>query len=522
MGSPSIPQESLLAPHPLITTIAHTCTQHQLINPGDTVLAAVSGGIDSLVMLHALCELRTSLNFQLHVATLDHGLRGEASRQDAAFVAATAAEWGIPCTSGTADVPTLMAEYGLNLEEAARQARYGFLMNVAHTINAQRIAIAHNRDDQAETVLMNILRGTGLRGLRGMLYAANFYEIEDWIEDDSIDPADFLVIRPLLNAPRQMIEAYADEHGLIPHEDETNTDTQRLRNAVRHNVLPLLQALNPNINAALTRLATIVQGDVEVIDNRVEQVGAWMIDWTETEGDDFPGEVAFLDREAYQEQPVGIQRALLRKVVYELAPGVRDLSFDIVERARMLILTGKTGAQLELPDEITLRVGYDEVTIGYGGNPAYPQHLPGLSPHVHIEVDPDAEQQPVLAGQLRLVTYWVAAQRLKDWRPESPLECALAVPPNATLTLRTWQEGDRFRPFGMAGQSQKLSDTFTNLKVPAFYRDRVPLLLVNDEIAWFVAPTVNGPQSRISEKFAIRDDNHTSVLRLRWQVTDTA
>ncbi len=508
-----------MAEHPLSSAIIQTCEQYQLIDPGDTVLAAVSGGVDSLVMLHALHYLQPLLDFNLQVATLDHQLRGDEGAADAQFVAQLAAEWGLPCTNGSINVPALIEKESLNVEEAARQARYSFLITTAHRIGAQRIAIAHNQDDQAETVLMNILRGTGLRGLRGMLYASTFFEADEWLEDEAVDTAAFTIIRPLLDISRHLITAYANEHSLSPRHDHTNTDTARLRNKIRHEILPSLQTLNPNVRGALARLATIVQGDVEVLDTRADQVASWIIEWSETEGDDMPGEAAFLDRDAYEEQPLGIQRALLRKVIYELAPGVRDLSFDLVEQARALILNGQTGACLELPDDVNLRIGYDEVTIGYGGNPTYPPHLPHLSPQTHIRIDPDADQQPIAVGKLRLVTYWVTEQRLKDWRPESPLECTLAIPENAELILRTWQDGDRFKPFGMQGKSQKLSDTFINLKVPAFYRDQVPLLTIDDEIAWFVAPTVKGPQSRIGDRFAVHQDSR-SILRLRWQISD--
>ena len=124
-----------------------------------------------------------------------------------------------------------------------------------------------------------------------------------------------------------------------------------------------------------------------------------------------------------------------------------------------------------------------------------------------------------MAGQLKLLSYWVIESRSKDLRFEDPLIATLAIPEGAQLVLRTRQTGDRFRPFGMNGKSQKLSDTFTNFKVPSYYRDHVPLLTINDEIAWFVAPTANGPQARIAEPFAVRSEEQ-SVLRLRWQMPE--
>lgn len=503
----------------VVQQMIETCQHYHLIPPDTPIVAAVSGGVDSLVMLHAFKQL----GIAVHVATLDHQIRGEAGVADAAFVESLAHTWGLPCVRGAVDVPRLAADYGLNLEAAARQARYTFLLEVALRVGAQRIAIAHNHDDQAETVLMHIIRGAGLRGLQGMLYQTSLSEehlLLDWPDmlGEDIDPSDYLLIRPLLDVPRKAIEAYAAEQGLAPRQDMTNTDTRYLRNQIRHQLLPMLKTMNPNIYETLNRLATVVQGEVAVVDSRIEQVAAWMLEWSETEPDENGeiGEMVFLDRQAFIDQPPGIQRGLLRKAIFELTPSARDINFDLIERARLLILQGQTGAQCEFPDAVYLRVGYDEVTVGYGGNPIYPFHLPCLHPGQTLQIDPHQEGQVVSAGNLALVVYWVVEGRSKDLRPATPLECTLAVPEGATIGLRTWQDGDRFKPFGMRGKSQKLSDTFINLKIPAFYRDQVPLLTINDEIAWFVAPSANGPQARIADTFAVRDDE-TAILRLRWQ-----
>lgn len=511
-----------MAEHPLLDQFLTTCQHAQLIPPGIRLIAAISGGVDSLVMLHLLQRLQKTLDFKLHVATLDHRLRGEESAADADMVEALAQEWNVPCVRGNVDVLELAIQHELNIEAAARQARYTFLFQMAVRIGADRIALAHHYGDQAETILMHLIRGSGLRGLRGMSYSTPLSESHllqewsEWIETDD-DPADFTLIRPLLDIPRGLIEDYATVHQLSPRQDATNNDLTRLRNAIRHELLPAMEKLNPNIMRTLNRLALVVQGDMEVIDGRVENVAAWILEWTETtpgnDGDE-PGEVVFMDRSQFAEQPVGIQRGLLRKIIDELSPGVRDVSFDLVERARHLILQGQTGAQCELPDDVTLRVGYDEVTIGYGGDPVYPAHLPALKPGQQALIDP--EGPPFEVGNLKLMTYWVVEGRSKNLHPAGPLECTLAIPDGTQLALRTWQQGDRFKPLGMGGKSQKLSDTFTNLKVPAFYRQKVPLLTVNGEIAWIVAPTANGPQSRIAEPFAVREDS-TSVLRLRWQ-----
>lgn len=508
--------------HPLLQQIASTCQRLNLLPPQSRLVLGVSGGVDSLVMLHAFCQLRETLQIELWVATLDHGLRGQEGADDALYVETLAQKWGVDCIREKVDVPRLVELYGSNIEATARQARYTFLMQTAIRADTRTIALAHHHDDQAETILMHLIRGAGLRGLQGMSYSSVLSEnhlLEDWPElvDGDDEPSDFRLIRPLLDIPRAVIEDYAHSAEIEARQDASNQDITRLRNTIRHELMPTLAKLNPTIMRTLNRMALVVQGELEVVDRQIETIAAWMLEWSETEATEaYPqgGEVVFLDRSQFNQQSVGIQRGLLRKIIGDLALGLHDVSFEWIERARHLILSGQTGAQCEFTDDIMLRIGYDEVTVGYGGNPVYPVHLPSLSPQQSLRIDP--EGQNLTVDKLKLVAYWVLEGRSKDLYPASPLECTLAIPEGATLGLRTWQTGDRFKPFGMGGKSQKLSDTFTNLKVPAFYRHKVPLLTVNDEIAWIVAPTASGPQSRIADTFAVRDE-HSAVLRLRWQ-----
>ncbi len=515
----------------LLDEIRQSCQRHDLIPPKSLILVGVSGGVDSVVLLHALLSLREELQIDVSVATFNHGLRGDAGTSDVRFVEDMARQWGVEVVSGAADVLAIKDEAGLNLEEAARQARYTFLMQTAVQVGADRIAIAHNQDDQAETVLMHIIRGTGMRGLRGMLPItplSEYHLLDDWAvtaDDggnfDDVDPAEVVLIRPLLDVSRAEIRTYADAHGLNFRQDATNADTTRFRNALRHEVIPTLEKFNPNVRQVMTRLAAVMRDDVDVIERSVESTAAWLLDWSETEPtpetDGKPGELVFIDRMSFQEQPIAVQRGVIRKVLFDLSPGLRDVSFEQTEYARELILKGKTGMHIDLPIAVRLAVGYDEVTIGYGGRPLYPPHLPYLAPGTQVPVDP--EGPTIVAGHLKLISYWVIESRSKDLRFDDPLIATLAIPEGARLVLRTRLTGDRFRPFGMHGKSQKLSDTFTNFKVPSYYRDHVPLLTINDEIAWFVAPTANGPQARIAEPFAVRSEEQ-SVLRLRWQKPD--
>jgi tRNA(Ile)-lysidine synthase len=517
----SAPQETLLE------QCRTLCVTHELISPESRVVVAVSGGADSVALLHVLHTLQDTLGCTIHVATLDHGLRGETGAADADFVATLAGSWGLGCTRTTINVPIIMDEHGLGVEAAARLARYTFLLGVALEQDADYIALAHHQQDQAETILMNIIRGSGLDGLSGMALQTPLTEahlLPDWetvIPDDHDDflPDDITLIRPLLHTPQHHILAYVQAHELNYRDDISNQDTTRLRNAIRHELLPQLRDYNANMDTALARLADTVSHDLQVLTTSVEQVAAVVLEWTETQpidANDEPGEAVFVDRTAFGEQPIALQRRLIRKIIMELWPGAQDIAFDLVESARTLILTGRTSTSQSLYDDIRLQVGYDEVIIGYGGAPVYPANLPALATGQHRVLTLDDEQAPFKLGKLELIMYWVIEGRSTDLRPPTPLEVTLAIPEDATLALRTWEHGDRFCPLGMGGKSQKLSDVFVNAKVPVYYRDQVPLLTINDEIAWILAPTASGPVSKIANTFAVRSQQD-AMLRLRWQ-----
>lgn len=479
------------------------------------IVAAVSGGADSLVLMHVLHQLQATFGYQLHIATFDHGLRGEDSASDAQFVWGLAESWGLGVSMGGRPVASLADASRLNMEAAARQARYTFLLETAGRLGASFIAVGHHQDDQAETVLMHIVRGAGLGGLQGMLPDGQLTEshlLNDAPEElwDLLE--DVHLLRPLLDVSRAEIDAYAAEHNLHPRHDTTNDDTQYLRNRLRHEVLPMLQAVNPHIREALARLATIVQGDYEIIQNAVLRSSAELVDWGETDA----GEIAYVDRRDFLALSVGLQRQMLRHICFDLTPDLRDFAFEQIEAARQFIANGETWQQQSLPADMTLMLGYDEFMIYYGGDLPFPRHIPALSKGQVVPLGVISDQ---VIEQMRFYTYWVVDNRSQELVRDDPLEATLSIPPDAEIELRTRKAGDRFTPFGMMGRSQKISDTFTNMKIPRPLRDRVPLLTVNGEIAWFVAPTAAGLQGRISHQFAVNDQSE-SVLRVRWQELD--
>lgn len=433
----------------------------------------VSGGADSLCLLHVLLGMADQMMLRLHVAHLNHGLRGAEAEAEAKFVAQLADEWGIPATIGREDVQGYAAEHRLALEEGARQVRYAFLAATARQVGATRIAVAHHADDQAETVLMHFLRGSGAAGLRGMLPATPL------TGDPGTDKAGLCLIRPLLGVTRAEIEAYCAANSLSWRADASNADTRHYRNRLRHELLPILAQYNPRINEVLARTAEVMAGDYEVLDAVAAE------EFAELAMDVAPDVIAF-EQDAFLASPVGLQRALLRKAVRRLRANLRDIHLEHIERAAQIAREGKNGDAATLAAGLELAVDYGILQIGPEGT--LPRPMP-------FEIRPRVDRATPLAapGKTRLPEGWrvevTALERAKlprGWA-ENPDPWTAYLDADAVggeLTLRPRQPGDRFRPHGLGGHSARINEFMINVKLPVGERATWPLLVGKTGIAW--------------------------------------
>jgi tRNA(Ile)-lysidine synthase len=505
-----------------------TIERHALITRGDQLVVGVSGGADSLALLHVLRVLSADFDLKLHVATLDHGIRGAAGAADAEFVRQIATAWRLPVTVGRADVPAAARKYRLGLEEAARQVRYAFLRQVTLQAGAVKIAVGHNQDDQAETVLMHLIRGSGLSGLRGMM-PSTLLSTYRLLDDAAIrlDPPgkhpvsvvpEIALIRPLLETPRREIEIYLNALGLEPRHDATNTDLTYFRNRLRHEVIPLLEQLNPNVRETLARTADVLRADAALVSQAGAAALARTVRVSRADG-------VILDIHAWDSLSLSEKRHVIRAVVARLRPDQRDVSLAHVDNTIRIADEHVPESAATLPGGLALRVGRGVLTVGPTGADVF-EIVPG-------EDAPALENGfagiPFLPGDQvsRLFRGWLfeagplAPDADLDTIHADPLAAALAVPAGAWLILRTRRPGDRFRPRGLGGQSQKLSNTFNTMKVPAAWRDHVPLLVVDNEIGWFVVPTAQGIRGRQSETFALPDPGPESrIIAVYWRRID--
>jgi tRNA(Ile)-lysidine synthetase-like protein len=449
--------------------------RHHMISPGAPVVVAVSGGPDSLCLLHALAALRDELGCALHVAHLDHMIRGAESAAEAAFVAELARAWGLAATVESADVLALARARRANLHAAARDARYAFLARVAQAVGAQAVAVAHQADDQAETVLMHLLRGAGPAGLRGMRPVVAWEEwglgVWDWEAGSSSSPIpnphslipNPCLVRPLLATPRDAIEAYCAEHGLVPRRDPTNFDLGATRNRIRHELLPLLIEYNPRIVAALGRTAEVCAEDQAFVSAALEQI--WPRVARERRGAiDFDGA-------AWRELHPALQRAAIREAHRRLAART-PLSLEQVERARA-ICAGGVGQRAELPGGVPL-------TVGYGGAFTIGEPAPPEGPQLPFEAAelPEKDRVALDGGWAIEVMRVPAPAPVGRW--EIALDAAALAGP---LLVRRPRAGDRVRLPGGRG-SQRLQDLFVDTKTPRALRAAWPVIACGDTVVW--------------------------------------
>lgn len=454
-------------------SLRETLRQYFQMYGGRTLVVAVSGGADSLALLHGLTTRRDELDLTLHVATLDHGIRGEAGAADAEYVRQLAQAWGVACTVGRVDVPKLAQEWKVGIEAAARRARYDFLARVCHELNTSYVVTAHNANDQVETILMHIIRGSGTRGLAGMESAAMPYH------------STIRLARPLLNVTRAEIDAYCAEHGIIPRHDETNDDTRYTRNRIRHEVLPLLRQINPQVDAALLRLSEIARIDDWALQQRLyREINA-------------AGDRVVRDGKRYlinRDWITQLDTALAQRMFPWVSAFLQCESptYERVQAALNAATTGVVGTSIELGNRLTFTIDYTNFIIAR--DDAAPLNINwGVEGVITVAVPGVTE-----FGDYRLTT---------SLEPLEPTHARLSIPLNATVTLRQRQNGDRFAPLGLNGHTQKVAEWMVDHKVPAAQRSTIPLLIVNGEIAAICWDDLWA----ISESYRVKDDSERVI-----------
>lgn len=454
----------------LVARVEKTVRRQQLFKPGDTLIVAFSGGADSTALLDLLTRL-PDFNLYLVAAHLNHCLRGDESDADELFCRAEALRLGIPIEVRRCDVAALAAEQQLNLEDAGRRARIAFLDEVARTYGATAVVLAHHADDQAETVLMRLLRGSGMTGLSGMAYRnSRGY------------------VRPLLDITRAGIELYLRECGIGWREDASNSDIAYLRNRIRHQLLPLLEEYNPAIRSTLAATASVLGGDETLLEELAGQSFRESCRMEE-------GKVVCAVAGVNALSPP-LRRRVLRHAFKQVAGSLEGLSRIHVEEMCELLDSDRPNARCSLPQGMTAMREYDRLVVMKAGDEltesGFELLITGLG-EFHL---PD--------GRYLVVEAALAGQPSED--QESAL-CDLDRTPFPWL-VRSFLPGDRIVPFGMNGR-KKVKNIFIDRKIPLSERRRIPLIFCGENLLWIAGVCVS-EQCRI-------DAASTAVVRVAWR-----
>lgn len=426
--------------------ILSAALRYRMFEQGDLVVCAVSGGPDSVAMLHALHSRAGEFGITLHVAHIDHGIRGDQSKLDKEFVCRLAQQFGIPITTTLVDVPRIVRETGMGEEEAARHERYKFLQQTCTDLGARKIAVGHSADDRAESVLLNIIRGAGITGL------------------GSIRPVRGNIVRPLIDATRAEIAAYIERNGLPFRVDETNTDVRYSRNRIRHELIPLLQQdYNPRVIDSLVRLADIALAEDELLDSRSQSVARSLLIGRG------------LDAGLLVGLPVAIQRRVIRAEIERCKGDLADVSLEQIDRIIAALEAG-SNFTIMLPSGrlMACRSGSDFAVRPLEPAPTATQFERAISV-------PGITQVPEAGLVIEAV--------ITDCSAPSKLPPAqIIIDPaivRGPIRVRNIRPGDRIIPFGMTGV-KKLQDVFVDKKIHRRDRARAAVVEDSEKILWVV------------------------------------
>jgi tRNA(Ile)-lysidine synthase len=453
----------------LIKIIKATIKKHSMLDPGDKVLAGVSGGADSIALLHILLKLASEFDLSLGIAHFNHGLRPAESERDAEFVKSVAENLNLPFYNQKVDVKNFSIHHKLSIEEAGRVLRYKFLNETAQKHGFDKIALGHQKEDMAETILINILRGSGSRGISG------------------IPPKRDMIIRPLININRTGVEFFLQSENIAHITDSSNIDPQFLRNRIRHCLIPLMASeYNAEIVENLNRTAEILRDEQTWLDSMVEP----LLKRTKLPGDNTNFNLSIPE---LKKMPIAAARRIIRQAVREIKGNLYGIGFKHIDAILDLIYSKNKNSQFDLPGPVGIKRENDKlVIIRRKNNTRFKKD--GSNQHEF--------QQPLFEYQINgpqtifikeihklfqlseLSSNEVICLKKSNHYAIDPQEgyidmASLCYP----LILRSFRAGDRFQPLGLKG-FQKLKKFFINNKVPFSQKKNIPILECSGKIVW--------------------------------------
>lgn len=445
--------------------------KYNLIEANDNILVGVSGGPDSMALLYVLMEIRRDIEFNIFVAHVNHGVRGKEALEDEKYVERTAHMLNLPYFSKTVDMDGYAKKHKISSEEAGRELRYLFFNEILSKIGGGKIAVAHNKNDQAETLLLRFFRGAGIDGLKGMEYKNGN------------------IIRPLLGIERREIEKYLSDKNIESRIDRTNLETIYSRNRVRLEVLPYIKEhFNSNIVDTLWRMSEIMSIDSDFLDSFSKKTYVKIVKEKAKNS-------IILDGDAFLKEHRSVQQRIIRDAIVDINGSLKGITYKHISDALALLLKGETGKRINLIDNIIAKTSYNDFIIEkeegiksedfiYKLNINDSTYLNDIGYEFNVEVKPIEKVN--INTKNRFIKYFDYDKIIGN------------------IYVRNRRDGDRFVPFGMNG-SKKIKDYFIDEKVPKDIRDRIPIIVDDKNIIWVVG-------YRISETYKITDNTENVLI----------
>lgn len=441
----------------LLDTMIKTIEKHHMINPGECIIVGLSGGPDSLAMIHALSQLSVERSIRIVAVHINHMLRGELADADENFVRTFCSELAIPCHTFKINVEAMAAEEGMSFEEAGRKVRYDKFYEVMKQYEGTKIAIAHNKNDVVETFLINLMRGSGIDGLSSI----------DYIRDN-------LIIRPILDVPRIEVEKYCEIHNLNPRIDHTNNENHYLRNKIRNIVLPMLD------DTFQISCGDVIDKTVQLM--KIEQ-DYWQSKQIKLFEDIcvYDGEVIMISKDKFSQLHSAEKQHLTRFAIKKLTGSLHNISFDIIKR---IVNLDRVGSKVYINTLYEARMSSEYIYL--------------FANKVHEEKNDDEKKE------IELNQHIVPISMLSKVQLSNSVVALDLDKIKGKLYTRTRIAGDQFVPFGMKGH-KKIKDYFIDEKVPFIKRDKIRLVCDEEKIIWV-------ENMRISELVKITPDTKNIII----------
>lgn len=424
--------------------------KYNLIEKGDTIVIGVSGGHDSMSLLYSLYSIKDKVPFDIAVVHVNHGVRGEFALRDENFVKSEASKLNLDYYSKKVDMNQYAKDHQISSEEAGRILRYSFFREVLSKYQKGKIAVGHNKNDQAETIMMRVIRGTGLDGLKGM----------DYVSGD--------IIRPMLDISRQEIEEYIDINNIPVVIDHTNLENEYTRNKVRLDLFPYIEKeFNPNLIESLCRLSDNAKRDLEFLDEYTSLCYNDVVKY-------YTNEKITINLKKMEKYNKNIIFRVIRKAIENILGNIQGFEEVHIKDVYDLILNKKTGKSIDLPNKIIAKIDYNNLVIGLKSNNSeeveiYEELDLGLNfingDIIHIGIRDSEDYKDIKKGKYIAIFDY---DKVKG-----------------NLVLRNRKPGDKFKPYGMNG-TKKIKDFFIDNKISREDRDKVLLIADEENIIWIV------------------------------------